>query len=199
MKTPDFTDKSFEPDNDPFCLNLSVIANTLLLLERNVLWIGIPILPNIKMKLEPKIEFFYPIGDFIRVTLVAVPTKDLISARDSLASKAEDSREAEYFLSKFRDLRLVDSIYFPLLTCFSIFILTATSIFPFRDNLRSLVTISMLSGIGGTLVALLFYLENLRFFSFIKILDSEILRRSGKIPNKNITPIPSTAFSRVKQ
>ena len=100
MKDPDFTEKSFEPEKDPFCLNLSVIASTLILLERNVLWIGIPILPNLNLNLEPKIEFFYPIGDFIRATLVTVPTKDLISARDSLARKAEDSREAEFFLAK---------------------------------------------------------------------------------------------------
>lgn len=199
MKPPDFTDKNFEPEKDPFCLNLSVIAETLKALERNILWIGIPILPSSRVDSEPNIEFFYPIGDFIRATLVTVPTKDIISARDILASKAVDSREAEFFLAKFRILSFLDYIYFPLLTCISIFTLTATSIFPFNNNLRTLFSISMLTGLGGTLGSLLFYLESFRFFSFIKILDSEILRRSGKIPNKNVTPIPNAAFSRVKQ
>ncbi len=199
MHSSDDKEKLFEPTKDPFCLNLSVVARTLIRLERSVLWIGIPILPNLKTKIDPDIQFFYPIGDFIRATLVTVPTKDLISARNALASRAEDSQESEYFLAILRRLSTLDYLYFPLLSCFSIFILTITSIFPFSYDLRTLLTISIISSIGGILGSLLFYLEALRFFSFIKILDSEILRRSGKRPNKNITPIPNIAFSRAKQ
>ena len=199
MKDSEFTTKIIDTDKDPFCLNLSLIANTLLILERNVLWIGIPFLPALQKKLDPPIEFFYPLSDFIRATLVTIPSKDLISARDILSSKGEDSREAEYFLSKFRTLSIKDYIYFPLLTSSVIFILTLTSIFPFINNLPSALTISFLTSLGGTLGSLLFYLENLRFFSFIKILDNEILRRSGKSSNRHITPIPRTAFSRSTQ
>ncbi len=199
MKDSEFTGKRLDTSSDPLCLNLSLIANTLLVLERNILWIGIPVLPTLRLKLDPQVEFFYPLSDFIRATLVTIPSKDLVSARDMLSSKGEDSQEAEYFLTKFRSLSIKDYLYFPLLTYSIVFILTLTSIFPFVNNLPTALTISLLTALGGTLGSLLFFLENLRFFSFIKILDNEILRRSGKSSNRHITPIPRTAFSRSTQ
>lgn len=189
--------ESSGPDQALVC-QFKTIADTLLAIEYYVPWIGIPYLPKTIPREKTSKDFFYPENDYLKASLITVQSPIIIEAIEVIKNKKSEQLEANILLNSLRNLSLFDKITFPLISGIVVFILCYSSLAPFSLDPNRRIIASLVSGIGSLVTASFFYLEEIRFFFFTKLLDEEILRRSGKLTDSKFPEINVKAYSRVK-
>jgi len=167
---------------------VEILANTLLSAEASVLWIGIPILPVNSTRRKFRSEFFGPIEDYIRCSLVSIPTPELIILADSLTSTNNQADQKEALQKKLA-LKLTDRLLFPTLSTMIVFTLVLFSISPLSSSLGYAFNAALGASLGACLASSTIVLEPVRYISFNTLLRNELKRRQGKFGTCEPVPI----------
>lgn len=167
---------------------VEILANTLLSAEVSVLWIGIPLLPSNSTRRKFRSEFFSPIEDYIRCSLVSIPTPELIILADSLVPTNNQAHHHNILQNKLA-LNLTDKLFFPTLSTMIVFTLVILSISPLSSSLGYAFNAALGASLGACLASSTMVLEPIRYISFNTLLKNELKRRQGKFGTCEPIPI----------
>jgi hypothetical protein len=157
-------------------------------LECSVFWIGVPLLPLTAERRKRSKEFFHPLHDYIRSSLVLIPTQRLIEIEKLIIQSDNNNQEISNQISKYLALTWYDKIYFPSISSSIVFTITFCSIYPLSHDMINTILPALTASVGSIITSMLFVLEDRRRENFRKIIQNEINRRKGKFGNFNGIP-----------
>lgn len=153
------------------------ISDSLNKAEAYFFTVGVPCLPFSKKLRELKKQCFYPLEDFIRISLTNVPTPALQSYTEDLQQIPLDSKNSEKLgIIKLTFLERYSLTIFLFASCFGLPLISQSwlivgSIFPLLISLGLAISVSAIS--------LYICSETYRRSNFYWLLSKEILRRKG--------------------
>lgn len=167
--------------------HIEIIANTWLIVELSVFWIGVPMLPSSPERKKLKNSFYAPLNDFLRSSFVQIPTIKLEEIEKAL--KNNDNRDEINQLYHRIELSLFDRIYFPLISGGLIFILALGFIIPISSSITYSIYAACSSSLGAILASSLLSLERIRIEGLLYLIQNELKRRKGNMGS--ISGIPA--------
>ncbi|HMO17099.1 MAG TPA: hypothetical protein PKA63_00565 [Oligoflexia bacterium] len=174
--------------------HIETISKALLSAEYAVFFVGIPILPPGQQKQELQRSFFNPLSDFIRCSLVSVPTSTLESASLALDPTEWENTKLKSALCLSLKKSTGAIIFFPLLSGTLVFLIVLGSIATISDSFSHAFSAAMAAALGAAITGTLFTLDEVRNLSFKRILDKELARRKGKFGSLNSLPVMTRAL-----
>lgn len=174
--------------------DIEVISSLLLTLETVLFNVGIPIIPDGKDRRALKQAYFSPYEEYIKCSLVTVPTSHLLQYIENLDFRSQDEKTQDIIKKSLVIKNIFEIIFFPLIVMGLTFSIVFPISLPYSASIMNAMLSATFSTLGALAGAILSTTDSYRYYTFKHILNNEISRREGKIGFLPTRKIPLTTM-----
>lgn len=171
--------KDLYPKSNEHSPHIETVAKTLLTLEYCILWVGLPLVKPNKKRSEYAKEYFHPLHDYVKCSLVSVPTSELELLLEHFQLDPAIHSEPQNELDALISLPLWEKLYFPVLSILVVSAITFCSIMPLTSSIQHTFYATVSASLGALIASMVMVMEPIRRHSFKNILLNELKRRKG--------------------